>query len=82
MSHSSFPQSAPKASTAAPRRSSQLRMGSYIADVLVDPKDSRLYHWAVRRVDSASILYIGSEKDFEGAERRAKEYLKSLDSAR
>jgi hypothetical protein len=57
----------------------RLTIGSYIADILVDPRSyATLDHWIAQRIGSAEIIGRSQENSFEDAEQEAREYLRNL----
>lgn len=57
----------------------RLRVGNYIADILVDRRSrSTIHHWIVQRVGSAEILQWGQETTFDEAHAAAAGYLRDL----
>jgi hypothetical protein len=72
---SSKPTRAPSEANSPPP---SIRIGNFIADILVDPQDSNTYHWVVQRINSPSIIYWDNEKSFEEAESCAKQHIDEL----
>lgn len=57
----------------------RLKVGNYIADILVDSRQpSTVCHWIVQKVGSAEILQWGQESTFAEAEAAAKSFLRDL----
>ena len=57
----------------------RLKVGGYIADILVDRRrPSTICHWIVQKVGSAEILQWGQETTFDEAMAAASGYLRDL----
>ena len=57
----------------------RLTLGGYIADILLDARhNTKIFHWIVQRVGSASIVFWGQEYTFEDAQTAAQSCLEKL----
>ena len=59
----------------------RLKLGDYIADVLLDSRfDTLICHWIVQRIGSPEVVAWGQERSFDEAKSAAESHLKNLNA--